>query len=338
MHFMFRLLLSIMLFSYLATPVLAVQSGNSAVAVSQETLRQYVEELIKNPANTALREKIIMLALAMDPAPRVPENVERNLARGTALIRTAAGAGEYKQAIVEFEAAANNAPWLAMAYFKLAVVQEKVGFYTEAIQNFKFYLMAAPEANNTKEVKNKVDELEADGEGLKAGKNSVAPASPAAMPVPDQAPAVAGKTTLAVEPGKKQSVIKMQPAEKRSRIPVEKKAKAPRFIGNWYFKDIVRGEELTIQAFGISKDANGDIVPIAPKRSADYVPTIRAFDIVDSTMKVEIHWRLSSVVGYWKIETYTLTLSQDGAKLTGSYSEKSVGGRNIDLDRTLFRQ
>jgi tetratricopeptide (TPR) repeat protein len=338
MIFVFRIMLLIMLFSCLATPGLAVQSGNSAVAVSQETLQQHVAELIKNPANTALREKIIMLALTMDPAPTVPENVERNLARGTALIRTAAGAGEYKQAIVEFEAAANNAPWLAMAYIKLAVAHEKVGFYTEAIQNFKFYLMAAPEAKNAREVKNKVDELEADSEGLKAGKNSVVPASPATVPVPGKAPAVAGKTALAIEPEKKQSAIKMQPAENISRIPVEQKSKAPSFIGNWYFKDTVRGEELTIQAFGIRKDANGDIVPTAPMRPADYVPTIRAFDIFDSTMKVEIHWRLSSVVGYWKIETYKLTLSRDGTKLTGSYSEKSVGGRNIDLDRTLFRK
>ena len=156
--------------------------------------------------------------------------------------------------------------------------------------------------------------------------------------MPGQAPAVAGDTTLAIEPGKKQSTSKMQPAEKISRVPVEKKAKAPSFIGNWYFKDRVRGEDLTIQAFGISKDANGNIVPIAPRRSADYIPTIRAFDIVDTTMNMEIHWKLSSVVGYWKIETYKLQLSQDGTKLTGSYSEKSVGGRNIDLDRTLFRQ
>jgi len=113
-----------MLYSSFATPGLAVQSGNNAAAVSQETLQQYVAELTKHPADIALREKIIKLALAMEPAPTVPKNVERNLARGTALARTAAGAGEYKQALVEFEAAADNAPWLAMAYFKLAMVQE----------------------------------------------------------------------------------------------------------------------------------------------------------------------------------------------------------------------
>ena len=135
MRFVFRILLSFMLFSSLATPGLAAQSGNNA-AVSQEALQQYVAELI-----------------------------------------------------------------------------------------------AAPEATNTREVQNKVDELESDVEGLKAIRNSVAPASPAAEPVPDQAPAVSGKTTLAIEPGKEQSTIKMQPAEK--------KAKVPSFIGNWYFKDIV---------------------------------------------------------------------------------------------------
>jgi hypothetical protein len=225
-----------------------------------------------------------------------------------------------------------------MAYFKLAVAQEKIGIYAESIQNSKFYLMAAQDAKNARDVKNKVDELKEEVEGLKTGKNTVAPASPAEGPVPVQVSAVADKTALAIESGKEQSTIKMQPAEKITRIPVEKKTKVPSFIGNWYFKDMVRGEKLTIQAFGINKDANGDIVPAAPSRSADYVPTIRAFDIVDSTMKVEIHWRLSSVVGYWKIETYKLTLSQDGTKLSGSYSEKSVGGRNIDLDRTLFRQ
>jgi tetratricopeptide (TPR) repeat protein len=338
MRFVFRILLSIMLYSSLATPGLAVQSGNNAAAVSQETLQQYVAELTKHPADIALREKIIKLALAMEPAPTVPENVERNLARGTALARTAAGAGEYKQALVEFEAAADNAPWLAMVYFKLAIVQEKVGFYAEAIQNFKFYLMAAPEAINTREVRIKVAELEAVVDGLKAGKNSIAPASPAAGPGSDQSPTVASKTAPAIERGNKHSITKMQPAEKISRIPVEKKVKAPRFIGNWYYKDTVRGEVLVVQAFGISKDTNGDIVPIAPKRTADYVPAVRAFDIVDATMKLEIHWRLSSVVGYWKIETYKLTLSPDWTKLSGSYSEKSVGGRNIELDRTLFRR
>jgi hypothetical protein len=42
MRSVFRILLSIMLFSSLATPGLAVQSGTNAAAVSRETLKQYV--------------------------------------------------------------------------------------------------------------------------------------------------------------------------------------------------------------------------------------------------------------------------------------------------------
>jgi hypothetical protein len=49
-------------------------------------------------------------------------------------------------------------------------------------------------------------------------------------------------------------------------------------------------------------------------------------------------WKMKSVVGYWKTETYDLSLSDDGKTLTGSHNQKSVGGRNIDMDRVLFRQ
>ncbi len=338
MIFVARLMALIALSISLTTPGLAAQSEEKSAAAAQDTLRQYVEELKKSPANTALREKIIMLALSMEPAPTVPADAERNIAQGTIFIKEAAGVGGYNKAIIEFEAAANSAPWLAIAYFNLGVTLEKVGFYTEAIQNLKFYLMAAPDAINAKDVKDKVSALEAEVENLQAGKDAVAPASPAAEPVPVTAPPNAGKTTLAIEPEKQQIIIKMPPAVIKSRVPVEKKHRVPSFIGNWFFKDTVRGEELTIQAFGISTDANGNIVPIAPKRAADYVPTIRAFEIADTVMKMEIHWRLTSVVGYWKIEIYNLTISEDGTKLTGSYSEKSVGGRNVDLDRTLSRR
>jgi len=55
-------------------------------------------------------------------------------------------------------------------------------------------------------------------------------------------------------------------------------------------------------------------------------------------MMVEIHWKLVSVVGYWKIEIYNLTLSEDGTKLTGSCREQSVGGRNVNYTRTFYRR
>jgi tetratricopeptide (TPR) repeat protein len=328
-----QLMLSLMFLLMLANPGRAAQSSSDHAAVSQHKFQQYIAKLTKDPADTALRERIIVLALGMDPAPLVPEIAERHMARGAALTRNAAGAGDYKRAIVEFESAINKAPWVARGYFSLAMAQEKVGLYAEAVKNFTFYLLAAPDALNTATVKNKIYEIEADLERLKVGKNTV---THPAGPLPDTTPIIVDKNTGTRDTVQLQSDISTRSLEKTG-LPNAKKTKAFRFVGNWYFKDTIRGQERTIKAFGIHRDASGDIVPLAPERLYGYVPAIRAFEIVDDTLTLEIHWRLSTVVGYWKIEKYTLTLSEDGAKLNGSYVEKSVGGRTIRLDRALFR-
>ena len=335
---MARFMLLVALLISFTTPSLAEPPEEKATPSAQDTLKQFIEELQRDPTDTTLREMIIILALSMDPAPTVPVDAERHMAQGDVFIKEAAGANGYNKAIAEFQAAANSAPWLAIAYFNLGVIQEKVGFYTDAVQNLKFYLMAAPDAVNAREVKNKVAALQAEVVNLLAGKDTVAPPPPASEPAPVIAPPRADNTPLRAEPEKKQIIVKTPPVAKTPVVPVVKKQRAPSFVGNWFFKDMVQGEERAIQAFGIITDASGKIVAVAPQRGADYVPTIRAFEIADGTMKIEIHWRLTSVVGYWKIEIYSLTLSEDGTKLTGSYTAKSVGGRNIVLDKTLFRE
>lgn len=349
MIFAARLMVLIALSLSLTTPVLAAQSNENTAAAARDKLQQYVAELKKNPANTALRKQIILLALSMKPAPAVPEDAERNISQGTTFLEKAGGAAGYNRAIVEFQAAANSAPWLAIAYLNLGMIQEKVGFYAEAVQNLKFYLMAAPDAVNAREVMNKVSTLKAEVEELHTDRDEFTRASsaaepvpvadpPSAKPVPVAVPPLARKTTPAVKPDMQQSINKIPPAVEVTSVPVQKKHGDRSFIGSWFFKDTIRGEERTTQAFRISADENGNIVPVAPKRPADYVPTIWAFEITDTRMKIEIHWRLTSVVGYWKVEIFDLTLSEDGTKLTGPVSEKSVGGRHINLDRTFFRQ
>jgi tetratricopeptide (TPR) repeat protein len=295
---------------------------------SPETLLQYTEDLKKNPGDNILREKIIKMALGIKPTPKVPEDAERNMARGTAFAQKATDSVGYKRAIAEFEAAANTAPWLAHAYYNLGVVQEKAGLFVEAIQSLKFYLMAAPDAKNARDVKNKIYALEADAEDIVAGKNAPAP-----VPTPEhkteKSLALAGKPTLEIEPEKPLKIIKM---------PQDMKSKMPNFIGNWYYKQTLRGEELTIPAFEIAKNANGDLVVNPPKRAADSVATVNIFEIADKKLKLQMKWKMKSVVGYWKTETYDLMISEDGSKLTGSHNQQSVGGRNIDMDRVLFRQ
>ena len=138
-----------------------------------EELKQYVEDLKKNPGDKALREKIIKMAAKS--APALPEEAERNMARGTAFAQKAGDLAGYKKAIAEFESAANSAPWLALAYFNLGVMQEKAGLFNEAIQSLKFYLLGNPDAKNARDVKNKIYALEADAEALQAGMNAPAP-------------------------------------------------------------------------------------------------------------------------------------------------------------------
>lgn len=294
----------------------------------QGTLLQYIEDLKKNPGDNILREKIIKMTLGMKQAPKVPEDAERSMARGTAFAQKATDSVGYKKAIAEFEAAANTAPWLAHAYYNLGVVQEKAGLYVEAIQSLKFYLMAAPDAKNARDVKNKIYALEADAEDILAGKNAPAPV-PASDHKTEKSLALASTPALEIEPEKPLKIIKM---------PQDKKSKMPNFIGNWSYKQTLRGEELTIPAFEIAKNANGDLVVNPPKRAADSVATVNIFEIADKKLKLQMKWKMKSVVGYWKTETYDLMISDDGSKLIGLHNQQSVGGRNIDMDRVLFRQ
>src|SRR5574341_1391425 len=313
-----RIVLLITIFISFATSVFAAPPAKKTPATLEE-LQQQVDALKKDPDDHALREKIIKLAQTMKPAPATPED--------------AAG---YKKAIAEFASAANAAPWLALAYYNLGVMQEKAGLFGESLQNFRFYIMAAPDAKNVRDVKNKIYALEVDVEDLqKAGATPPATAAPASAAAAadagaGKALAVTGKPSLDIEPEKQLIIIKMPPPEKKSKLPS--------FIGNWYFKDTLRGEEHTIHAFEIAKNAGGDLVVNPPKRTADSYASVMAFEINDFTMKLQFRWTTRSAVGYWKTETYELKLSEDGKTLSGSHNQKSVGGRNVDLDRVLFRQ
>jgi hypothetical protein len=323
----FRFLFVLIVAVSFALPVLAVPAAKKS-SPGAEDLQKYVEQLRKNPGDKALREKIIKLGTSMKPDPTLPEEAERHMARGTTFARKASDNAGYRKAIAEFEGAIAAAPWLPLAYYNLGVMQEKAGQFTEAIDSLNFYLKGAPDAKNTREVKNKIYALEADAEALQAGMQAPAPA-------PEPAPAagklaIAGKPSLEIEPEKPLKIIKMPPSDP--------KKPAPNFEGNWYFKETVNGEERVYHAFEIEKKPNGDLALVPPKRAADSVATVNIFEINDRTLKVQMKWKMKSVVGYWKTETYQLTLSEDGSKLSGLHNQQSVGNRNIDMDRVLFRQ
>jgi hypothetical protein len=85
-------------------------SAQTQPAAVQDTLKQYVADLQKKPDDQALREKIIKLALEMKPAPAIPEEAKRFMARGVAAVKDAKSADDFKDAVAEFEKAALAAP------------------------------------------------------------------------------------------------------------------------------------------------------------------------------------------------------------------------------------
>ena len=129
-------------------------SITSAQAQSpREQLSQMIEQLQKTPSDNALREKIIKLAQGVKPAPAVPDEVGRRMARGEAAFESAKDVSGYDNATREFQMAANAAPWYSNAYFNLGVAQEKAGNAKEAMESFRLYLLAAPDGKDAAEVK-----------------------------------------------------------------------------------------------------------------------------------------------------------------------------------------
>jgi len=113
-------LMFLTLFCAIAIPARA-QTGNA-----QDMLNQYVTNLQSNPSDTALREKIIALALTMDPHPRCqprPGGINRAAWRPWRMLR-----GPRFQGCLQRVSAGNHTgSVLANGYRNLAIAQDKAG-------------------------------------------------------------------------------------------------------------------------------------------------------------------------------------------------------------------
>jgi len=131
--------------AFLACMIILMVMSAAHAQSSQQTLNQYVADLQKNPGDYALREKIIRHVQTMRPAPVVPEEAKRHLARGKAALRGAKEARDFQDAAEEFKKAILYAPWLAEGYYNLGVIQDKAGHYDDAMKNLKLHLIAVPQ-------------------------------------------------------------------------------------------------------------------------------------------------------------------------------------------------
>ena len=71
----------------------------------REQHMQMVEQLKKNPADDALREKIIKLAQEIKPAPAVPEEARRFFVEGNTITSSAKNAKQQLLAVESFKEA-----------------------------------------------------------------------------------------------------------------------------------------------------------------------------------------------------------------------------------------
>lgn len=128
--------------------------------VSRKDFDQSLIELQGSPGNQELREKVIRLAQSFDPPPAIPKEAERFMVRGQAALEDAKGPEDFQAAVTEFSEAVNAAPWWADAYYNLGIAQGKLDQFDEAIQNLKWYLVAAPNAPDAKGVENEIYKIE----------------------------------------------------------------------------------------------------------------------------------------------------------------------------------
>ena len=136
--------------------------ANAANAESPRVqLKQMVEQLQANPADDALREKIIKLARKIKPAPAMPEEARRSFVEGNTITRTAKDAKEQQLAVDSFKEALKMAPWWGDAYYNLAVVQELAGQLDDSEKSLQFYLLTNPGEKEAREAQDRIYALDA---------------------------------------------------------------------------------------------------------------------------------------------------------------------------------
>ena len=118
----------------------------SVVSAQTGELQSPLDQLKKTPTDNALREKVIKLAVTTKPA--LPKDAERHMVRGGVAFKDAKTVSEYQDAVTEFQAAVDAAPWYGDAYFNLGVTLDKAGRFTDALAALKWAQMASPDAKD----------------------------------------------------------------------------------------------------------------------------------------------------------------------------------------------
>ena len=141
------------------TPFLFAGQNQAPTQSPREQLNEDIAQLQKSPSDDALREKIIKLALTIQPTPAIPREAVEHEGAAEYAFKNAKSPADFTQAAGEYEKALLIAPWVAADYFNLGLAREKSGDLQKAIDSYRLYLLASPEAKDADDVIKRIGAL-----------------------------------------------------------------------------------------------------------------------------------------------------------------------------------
>ncbi|MFI5148731.1 MAG: tetratricopeptide repeat protein [Bacteroidia bacterium] len=145
----------------------------SQTGTDRDLLKQYMEEYPKNnyyrygSDQSALKEKIIRLALRITPPPPLSSTYTYQLRNGIKAFASAKTLEDYYGAIKTLEYAIDAAPWMPEAYMNIALTYEQCGrikrdvpYLSTAVINYKLFLLANTNQHKANEVQARIKNLE----------------------------------------------------------------------------------------------------------------------------------------------------------------------------------
>lgn len=123
--------------------------------------------------SSADAEKVIKMAVAMNPLPPIPEEARKHFVMGQTLFKDAKDTNAFSMAEQEFVQAARLAPWWPEARYNLAVARQAEGDYANAIVTLRLYQHFKLPETEFQAVQDKIYALEAKEE-LAAKDNELA--------------------------------------------------------------------------------------------------------------------------------------------------------------------
>jgi hypothetical protein len=141
----------------LAALAAAAPAPTPKTAGKRAQLDELVARIAKAPSDEGLRREAIQLARGLKPAPALPEEAKRRLARGAAAVKGAKDASDWVLAVDEFKAASLAAPWSGDIYYNLGVAQDKATDFDAALRSLALAELAAPGSEDVKTLRYEVE-------------------------------------------------------------------------------------------------------------------------------------------------------------------------------------